>query len=95
MAHPLERLARLYGAQGKYTVSEPLYRRAFAIRETSFGSEHPEVAWSFDALAGLHQSQGNYAAAGPLYQRGLAIMEIVFGADRPEVAIILGNLPEL
>ncbi len=95
VAHSLERLARLYGAQGKYLAAESLYQRALTIREVAFGSEHPEVARSLDALAGLHQSQGNYAAAEPLYRRALAIMETALGGDRPEVAMILSNVAEL
>jgi hypothetical protein len=34
--------------RGRYTDAEPLYQRALAIREKALGSEHPDLAESFN-----------------------------------------------
>ncbi len=44
MVRPLTNLAQLYQAQSKYADAEPLYKRAIAILEKSFGTDHPHVA---------------------------------------------------
>ena len=64
---------------------EPLYKRSLAIRETSLGSDHPDVAITLNVLAGLYQAQGRYAEAEPLYKRSLAIREKALGPDHPDV----------
>ena len=42
-ARSLNNLAGLYKQQGRYADAEPLYKRALAIFELTFKSEHPEV----------------------------------------------------
>ena len=44
MAIRLNNLALLLGATNRLAEAEPLYRRALAIDEKSFGPEHPNVA---------------------------------------------------
>ncbi len=88
----LDNLARLYKAQGQYAKAEPLYGRALAIFEKSFGPEHPNVAIHLNNLAGLLSATNGLAEAEPLYRRALAITEKSFGPENPNVAIHLNNL---
>jgi tetratricopeptide (TPR) repeat protein len=75
--------------------AEPLMRRALAINEVSFGSEHPTVAIRLNNLALLLQATDHLAEAEPLMRRALAIDEASFGPEHPTVAIRLNNLAQL
>jgi tetratricopeptide (TPR) repeat protein len=80
---------------GHYTEAEPYLSRALAIREKSFGADHPSTAASLNSLALLYDSQGKYAEAEPLYKRALAIAEKTLGVEHPDVAIVLSSYAEL
>ncbi|MCP3971928.1 MAG: tetratricopeptide repeat protein, partial [Rhodobacteraceae bacterium] len=54
-ARILNDLGQYLEAKGLLREAEPLMRRALAIDETSFGSEHPEVAIRLNNLASLLQ----------------------------------------
>ncbi|MDP7561017.1 MAG: tetratricopeptide repeat protein, partial [Planctomycetota bacterium] len=69
--------------------------RSLAIREKSFGPEHPDVALSLNNLAGLLRAQGSYSEARPLHERALAILEKALGPEHPDVAGSLNNLAAL
>ena len=43
-ASALNNLAQLYRVLARYSLAEPLYRRALALQEKTFGPDHPEVA---------------------------------------------------
>ena len=58
--------------EGRYADSDPLYKRALAIREKALGPDHPDVAQSLNNLADLYRAQGRHADAEPLYKRALA-----------------------
>ena len=90
-ATSLEKLAEVYGAQGKYGEAEALFKRELAISEKALGSDHPNVALSLNNLAGLYRDQGNYAQAEPLYKRSLAIREKALGPEDPGFAVVLTN----
>lgn len=77
----------LYG-QGKYAEAVPKALEALHVAETSFGSEHINVARSLNKLAELYHAQGKYAEAEPLYKRSLAIREKALGPDHPDVALV-------
>ena len=66
LATPLNNLAALYDAQGKYTEAEPLYQRSLAIWENALGPEHPNVAMSRQNYAGLRRSMGRAGEAARL-----------------------------
>ena len=70
-------------------------RRALAIDETSYGSDHPNVAIRLNNLAQLLQATNRLADAEPLMRRALAIDEKSYGSDHPEVATDLNNLARL
>ena len=75
-----------------YKEAEPLHERALAIREKSFGPDHPDVATSCNNLALLYRATNRYAEAESLYERALAIREKSFGPDHPAVATSCNNL---
>jgi tetratricopeptide (TPR) repeat protein len=75
--------------------AEPLYRRALAIDEASYGPDHPAVAIRLNNLAVLLQDTNRLAEAEPLKRRALAIDEASYDHDHPDVAIRLYNLAEL
>jgi tetratricopeptide (TPR) repeat protein len=92
LASSLEKLARLYYDQGRYSEAEPLYVRALAIREQQLGDNHPDTSASLNNLALLYRSIDRYSDAEPLYIRALAISEQQLGADHPDTATSLNNL---
>src|SRR6516165_4578895 len=72
VASALNNLASLYKEEARYADTEPLYKRALAIRENALGPDHPDVAQSLNNLAELYSAQGRHADAEPLYKRALA-----------------------
>ncbi|WP_158812690.1 tetratricopeptide repeat protein [Methylocapsa sp. S129] len=94
--------ARLYGeldiffsAKAQYSEAERVSRRALAIDEASYGSDHPHVALNLNNLAGLLRATNRFAEAEPLFRRALAIFEASCGPDHPDVALSLNNLAQL
>jgi tetratricopeptide (TPR) repeat protein len=67
-------------------------RRALAIKEASYGPEHPNVATSLNNLAQLLQTTNRLAEAEPLMRRVVEIFEISYGPEHPNVATSLNNL---
>jgi tetratricopeptide (TPR) repeat protein len=82
-------------AKALYVEAEPLFRRALAIREKSYGPDHPAVAVPLNNLAMLLKNTNRLAEAEPLFRRALAINEKSFGPDHPKVATDLNNLASL
>ena len=82
----------LLKATNRLAEAEPLYRRALAIDERSYGPDHPDVAIRLNNLAELLQATNRLAEAEPLDRRALAIDERSYGPDHPDVAIDLNNL---
>ena len=79
-------------ASDRLAEAEPLLRRALAIDEKRYGSQHPEVATVLNNLAHLLQATNRPAEAEPLMRQALAIDEKSYGPQHPEVAIDLNNL---
>jgi CHAT domain-containing protein len=71
---PLHNLAFTLERLGRREEAEPLYRRALAIAEASFGSQHSRVADSLMNLAFLKEAEGDWVASIPLHQRALSII---------------------
>ena len=63
----------LLQATNRLGEAEPLYRRALAIDEASFGSEHPNVAIRLNNLAQLLRATDRLAEAEPLMRQALEI----------------------
>ena len=75
--------------------AEPLMRRALAIEENYFGSDHPRTAIILNNLAQLLGATNRRNEAEPLLDRALAINENCFGSEHPIVATALNNLATL
>jgi tetratricopeptide (TPR) repeat protein len=91
----MNRLGTLLYAKALYAEAEPLYRRALAINEKSYGADHPNVATDLNNLAALLRATNRLSEAEPLYRRALAINENSYGTDHPNVAAVLNNLATL
>ncbi len=82
--------ARLFGHLGclhlskaAYNDAEPLLRRALAIDETTYGSEHPKVANDLNNLSALLHTTNRFAEAEPLIRKALEIGEARYDSDPP------------
>jgi tetratricopeptide (TPR) repeat protein len=95
LADSLNRLAKLYYEQGRYSEAEPLLLRSLAIRESNLGADHPSVAIGLNNLAELYRTQGRYNEAEPLYLRSQDIWERILGDDHLSGAPSLNNLAAL
>jgi tetratricopeptide (TPR) repeat protein len=82
-------------AAGRYVEAEPLYRRALAIDEKTFGTEHPEHATHLNNLANLLRAMGRYADAEPLIRQALAIDKKTLGTGHPDYSVTLNSLAGL
>jgi tetratricopeptide (TPR) repeat protein len=69
----LEKLALLYGNQGKFTESEKWFLDAISRCEDYYGSDHPEVAQKCTNLAEMYREHGMFAAAHTLLERAVSI----------------------
>ena len=72
-----------------------MMRRALAIKEQSYGKDHPNVARDLNNLAVLLHALNRFAEAEPMMRRALAIDEQSYGKDHPNVARDLNNLAQL
>jgi hypothetical protein len=70
----MHELARWLNNRAEHDEAEPLYRRALAIDEKSFGPKHPEVATDLNNLARLLRATNRLAEAEPLSRRVLRIL---------------------
>ena len=61
-------------ARGQFRAAEPLYRRALAIDEQSYGPDHPTVATRLNNLALLLRATNRLGEAEPLYRRAVQIL---------------------
>jgi len=97
-----EELAELLNQAGmalqglaRYSVAEPLYRRALAMQERRYGPNDPQVASLLNNLASLLTATNRLTEAEPLMRRALAIAEKNFGPEHANVATHLNNLAQL
>ena len=62
-------LAVLLSITGSDDEAKPLYERALAINEDTFGPDHLSVAISLNFQAGLLFRKGDYDEAKPLFEQ--------------------------
>jgi len=90
----MDRLATYCEARGQFAAAEPLFLRALAIDERSYGPDQPLVAVRLNNLGLLMQATNRLAEAELHYRRGLRIL-IEFkrqtGHERPRFRVRLGN----
>ncbi len=91
----LDRQASLLKVIARYGEAEPLFRRALAIDQASYGPDHPNVGRDLNNLASLLYATNRLAEAEPLMRRALAIDAATYGTDHANVAIRLNNLAQL
>jgi tetratricopeptide (TPR) repeat protein len=92
-AHLFNQLGTQLYFKAAYSDAEPLMRRALAIDEASYGSDHPDVARDLNNLALLLQATNRLAEAEPLMRRVVEIF-IAFGQQgfqHPNLEDGLGN----
>lgn len=70
-------------------------RRALAIDERSYGSDHPAVGSDLNNLATLLQATNRLSEAEPLMRRAVAIVETSLGLEHPNTVIVMRNYAEL
>ena len=88
----LNALANAHWAAGTFADALPLYQRALALRESTLGPAHPDVATCLDNLASVELDAGNYAAAKTRLVRAAELRERTLGKDHPLYAASLMNL---
>lgn len=78
-----------------YTIVEPLWQHALAIRERLLETEHLDTAQSLNDLAFLYYNQRKYTEAEPLYLRALIVREQIFGLQHPKTVETRNCLDEV
>ena len=79
----------------RFVEAEPLYRRALAIDETSYGPDHPEVAIDLNNLALLLLATNRLAEAEPLIAARSRFSMTSLGPDHPKTVTARNNLAAL
>jgi eukaryotic-like serine/threonine-protein kinase len=74
-------------AQPYFAEAEQQYRKAVAIREANFGSEHASVALNLHNLGEAQRLQGNYADARKTLERTLEIKRQHMAEDHPSIVL--------
>ena len=87
----LNEFALFAEGMAQFDEAEPLMRRALAIDEQSFGTEHPRVALRLNNLATLLKATNRLAEAEPLMRRALAIFVASIGPEHPSKRAVTGN----
>lgn len=88
LANTLNDLGVLYGMQNRDIEAEPLFERALAINEKSFGRQHPSVILTLQNLSVIYASQNKFAEADRAAREGLEIGLELFGVYHPRIGSI-------
>ena len=94
VARDLNNLAELLQATNRMAEAEPLYRRALAIDERSYGPDHPDVATDLNNLALLLQATNRMAEAEPLMARAVRVLsrfQRSTGHEHPHLRVVITN----
>jgi tetratricopeptide (TPR) repeat protein len=85
-------LGLAHAVAGKPLEARELHERALALRERSFGPEHPTVGAELCFLAQTYETTDDLAKATELLERALAIQEASLGPFDPLVGQTLQNI---
>ncbi|MEZ6133167.1 MAG: CHAT domain-containing tetratricopeptide repeat protein [Planctomycetaceae bacterium] len=88
----LENLGYVAERQKRFADSEAIHRRVLKIRETLFGPEHSDIAYSYDSLGTLYEAMHEFSKAESMYRRSLEIREQTLDENDPLIAHSLGAL---
>jgi tetratricopeptide (TPR) repeat protein len=91
-ARALTNLALNLSFQDRNEEAVPVFERALAACEQSYGPRHLETAAALNGLGTSTYQLGRLERADELFTRALAIREEVLGPDHPQVAVVLYNL---
>ena len=91
----LNNLAQVLQSSNSLLEAESLLRRALAIDEHSYGSDHPNVAVRLSKLVGLLIVANRAAESESLMRRALFINEKCYGTADPTVGKDLNNLAKV
>jgi tetratricopeptide (TPR) repeat protein len=92
LGESLGQLGLAYAAVRNFRDAEPVLLRAAAVKESVYGSDHPDYARGLLDLGTLYRIAGQHAKAEGPIRRAVAILEKALGPEHPEVA---GNLTNL
>jgi tetratricopeptide (TPR) repeat protein len=81
--------------RGEFGLARTFSQRALTIRESTLGTDHPDIAEGLNDLAVLVWAQGDLAEARPLLERAVSTSERALGSDHPTTAVSLSNLAVL
>src|SRR5262245_50118435 len=68
-----------------FALAESLLREAARLQESTLGSEHPDLASTFNNLAIICEKENKLADAGEFYHRAFAIASASLGSEHPLV----------
>src|SRR5579884_4270524 len=91
----LNNLGVLYKYTRKFDKAEAVYRRALALAEKVYGSEHTETATIYHNLGGLEHARGRYAEGEPYARRSVEIRSKALGPNHPETLADVAALASL
>ncbi|MHC4200219.1 MAG: tetratricopeptide repeat protein, partial [Planctomycetota bacterium] len=78
-------------AKGDSESAQELLNRSLAIREKSFGPEHPAVLMSLNRMAAVYAEAGEHEKALALSERMVSIIEKRSGGKDPNLVVALRN----
>ncbi|MEM6992591.1 MAG: tetratricopeptide repeat-containing protein kinase family protein [Myxococcota bacterium] len=70
----------------------PRFREVLAVRESTLGATHPEVATVLNMLGSSIARSGDFPAGRVLFERALKIQRALYGEEHPAVATTLHNI---
>ena len=77
---------------GEPGLSLPQSRRAYDLRTTALGPDHPDTLTSLNNVAGAYESAGDVRKAIPLYEDCLKRRTAALGPDHPDTLTSLNNV---
>ena len=77
---------------GTYEEGKHHFERSFGLQRQLLGSEHRDVATSYNNLATVLRDQGDLKQAKEYHERALAIRQQTLGPQHPDVATSYNNL---
>ena len=91
--HHLTTSGGVYDKKGDLENALVQYQKALEIRTRVFGSDHPDVAASYNNIGEVCRKQGKYEEALEVYTKSLDMMTRIYGGDNhPSVADSKYNL---
>ena len=89
-AHSL--MGQVLFQMGTFEEGKRHFERSLALQLQLLGSEHPDVASSYNNLAAVLRGQGDLKQAKEYHERALAIRQQTLGPQHPDVATSYNNL---